>query len=139
LEALAKRLGVDSQIVFTGPASGRKKIDLLRSASVFLYTSRWEGLAFSVLEAAALERPCLLTPASDPLGRFASTGAGVIVEPTRSTIAAGLRRFVQMTIAERNARGRRARELVEAEFTWAPIARTLVTAYRNSAADPVHS
>jgi glycosyltransferase involved in cell wall biosynthesis len=134
LAALAKRLGVDSQVVFTGPASGQNKVDLLRRSSVFVLTSRWEGLAFSVLEAAALGKPCLLTSAADPLGRFGATGAGVIVEPTRSAIADGLRRFAQMDVTERDAMGRRARDLVEAEFTWAPVARTLIAAYRDSAA-----
>ncbi len=80
------------------------------NASVFVHTSRWEGLAFSVLEAAALGKPCLLTPAADPLGRFASTNAAVSVEPTRSAIAAGLRRFAQMSVAEREAMGRRGRD-----------------------------
>jgi glycosyltransferase involved in cell wall biosynthesis len=133
LTALAVRLGVASQVVFTGPAAGRQKIDLLRSASVFVHTSRWEGLAFSVLEAAALGKPCLLTPAADPRGRLASTNAAVTVEPTRSAIASGLRRFAQMHLADREAMGRRGRELIEAEFTWAPVARTLVTAYRDYA------
>jgi glycosyltransferase involved in cell wall biosynthesis len=134
LAALARRLGVDSQVVFTGPAAGPQKIELLRNASVFVHTSRWEGLAFSVLEAAALGKPCLLTPAADPSGRFASTNAAVSVEPTPSTIAAGLRRFAQMSAAEREAMGQRGRALMEAEFTWTPIARTLVAAYRQCVA-----
>jgi hypothetical protein len=38
-----------------------------------------------------------------------------------------------MHLADREAMGRRGRELIEAEFTWAPVARTLVTAYRDYA------
>ena len=139
LAALAKRLGVDAQVVFTGPASGRAKIDLLRRSSVFVLTSRWEGLAFSVLEAAALGKPCLLTAVADPLGRFGASGAGVVVEPTRSAIATGLQRFAHMSAEQREAMGQRARNLVEGEFTWAPTARTLVAAYRQSMAGSGHS
>jgi poly(glycerol-phosphate) alpha-glucosyltransferase len=133
LAALARRLGVASQVVFTGPAAGRQKIELLQNASVFVHASRWEGLAFSVLEAAALGRPCLLTPAADPLGRFAGAMAAVSVDPTPSAIAVGLRRFAQMSAGEREAIGQRGRDLVEAEFTWTPVARTLVRAYQDYA------
>ncbi len=137
LEALASRLGVAAEVVFAGPASGRTKIDLLRLASVFVHVSRWEGLAFSVLEAAALGKPCLLTAAADPRGRFADTGAAIAVRPTPAEIASGLRSFARMNVAQREAMGRRARDLVESEFTWTPIARTLITAYRNRAAESV--
>jgi len=136
LAALAQRLGIDAQVVFTGPASGRAKVDLLRQSSVFVLTSRWEGLAFSVLEAAALGKPCLLTAAADPLGRFGTAGAGVVVEPTRAAIADGLRRFAQMSAEKRETMGQRARTLVEGEFTWTPVANTLVAAYRGSMVGP---
>jgi glycosyltransferase involved in cell wall biosynthesis len=129
LEALASRLGVGAEVVFTGPAFGPEKIDLLRQASVFVHVSRWEGLAFSVLEAAALGRPCLLTAAADPRGRFADTGAAIAVRPTPAEIASGLRSFAQMSASQREAMGSRGRDLVRAEFTWAPVARTLLTAY----------
>jgi glycosyltransferase involved in cell wall biosynthesis len=134
LEALAKRLGIDAQVVFTGPVSGRAKVDLLRKSSVFVLTSRWEGLAFSVLEAAALGKPCLLTTVADPLGRFGTAGAGVVVEPTRTAIATGLRRVAQMSAEQREAMGQRARDVVQGEFTWAPVASRLVAAYRGSMA-----
>jgi len=134
LAALARRLGIDAQVVFTGPASGAAKVDILRKSSVFVLTSRWEGLAFSVLEAAAIGKPCLLTAVADPLGRFGATGAGVVVAPTRAAIATGLRRFAQMSAAQRETMGQRARNVVEGEFTWAPVARTLVAAYRSCTA-----
>jgi glycosyltransferase involved in cell wall biosynthesis len=130
LEALAGRLGVQAEVVFTGPAFGQQKIDLLAGASVFVHTSRWEGLAFSVLEAAALGKPCLLTPAADPRGRFAPAGAAITVEPNPTPIASGLQRFAGMTETERAAMGQRARALVEAEFGWNPTAHLLIQAYR---------
>lgn len=130
LELLAGRLGVAPQIRFSGPAYGRDKIDLLARASVFVHTSRWEGLPFSVLEAASLSRPCLLTPAADPMGSFARAEAAIVVEPTSEAIASGMRRFARLTPAERREMGRRARALVEREFSWPPTARTVIDAYR---------
>ena len=130
LETLARRLGVASQVVFSGPTYGQRKIDLLARASVFVHTSRWEGLAFSVLEAASLSRPCLLTPAADPRGSFARAEAAIVVEPSGQAIASAMQRFARMAPAERLEMGRRARALVEREFSWPPTARTVIDAYR---------
>jgi glycosyltransferase involved in cell wall biosynthesis len=135
LETLAGRLGIRSRVVFAGPAFGQQKIDLLARASVFVHTSRWEGLAFSILEAAALGKPCLLSSAADPEGRFAAAGAAIAVEPTPESIATGLRRFAGMTEPERAAMGRRARALVEDRFGWKPTARLLIQAYRQFGGD----
>ena len=53
LERLAERHGISSQVVFTGPAFGEDRANLLAAADVFVHPSRWEGLSLSVLAAAA--------------------------------------------------------------------------------------
>jgi glycosyltransferase involved in cell wall biosynthesis len=129
LAALADRLATGSGVRFTGPAFGAEKFSLLGRSSVFVHTSRWEGLAFAVLEAASMERPLLLTAAADPAGRFGPAGAAVVVPPTPAGIAAGLRRLAGMAPAERVAMGRRARALVAAEFSWEAVATALTAGY----------
>ena len=138
LEALADRLGIRSQVTFTGPLHGAAKIDRLGSASVFVQTSRWEGLSFSLLEAAALGKPALLTRASDPQGSFAEADAAVVVEPDPESIGSGLRRFARMAATERVEMGRRARALVQREFSWRTTAATLIDAYRTHALGQPH-
>jgi glycosyltransferase involved in cell wall biosynthesis len=130
LEALALKLGIAGRVAFAGPAFGARKLELLSRATVFVQTSRWEGLSFSVLEAAALGRPCLLTPAADPQSRFGPAGAAVVVEADGGAIAQGLQGLARMEPAERQALGARARRLVETEFTWPPTARRVAEAYR---------
>jgi glycosyltransferase involved in cell wall biosynthesis len=130
LEALADHLGVASRVRFVGAAFGPRKYDLLAHSTVFVHTSRWEGLAFSVLEAAGLGKPSLLTTAADPRGKFGPAGAAIVVSPTAGAIAEGMRKFAHMEPCEWSDMGCRARTLVETEFAWPATARVVTQAYR---------
>lgn len=129
LEAIAQRLGVSGRVRFVGRVMGTEKLNLLARSTVFVHPSRWEGVAFSVLEAAAMSKPILLTQAADPRGEFQRAGAAVIVAPEASAIAQGLRTFVEMSAAARFDLGQRARMVVQAEFSWPATAQTLLHAY----------
>lgn len=134
LEALARSLEITDLVFFTGPAFGAHKIDLLRSSDVFVHPSRWEaGVPFSVLEAAALERPCLLTVSADPQRTLTNAGAAVSVAPTVDALADGLRQMSTMSLDALKAMGRRARETVSTEFSWPRTAQILIDAYRTHA------
>jgi glycosyltransferase involved in cell wall biosynthesis len=130
LEATARRLGVAGRVRFLGRASGSAKIEHLVGASLFVHPSRWEGVAFSVLEAAAVGSPLLLTAAADPRGSFGRAGAAIIVLPSAADIARGLQQFARMTPAERLEMGHRSRRVVELDFTWSSTAATLLQAYQ---------
>lgn len=131
LGRLAEQLGIGEHVVFAGPAFGERKAALLASADVFVHPSRWEaGVPFSVLEAAAFGKPCLLTPAADPDGVLAKSGASVVAEPNADAIESALRSFADATPQRLTEMGGRARETVQAEFGWTPIAGTLIRAYR---------
>ncbi len=132
LERLADRLGISSHVVFTGPAFGEDRANLLAAANVFVHPSRWEGLSLSVLAAAAAGKPCLITRDADPLGELERSQAAVVVEPTVSSIVAGLRRAGALSGHELQMMGARARRVAEAHFTWPSIAGRLVEAYRNA-------
>ena len=131
LETLARSLGIADAVIFTGPAFGQRKIDLLRATHVFVHPSRWEaGVPFSVLEAAALARPCLLSTAADPAGILGRNGAAVCVEPTIEAIAEGLSQLSATSSDALRELGVRARELVMREFSWSRTAGVLIDAYR---------
>jgi glycosyltransferase involved in cell wall biosynthesis len=132
LATLAKRLGILAQVVFTGPAFGQDRADLLAAADVFVHPSRWEGLSMSVLAAAAAGKPCLITRDADPLGELERSQAAVVVEPTVSSTAAGLRRAGALSGHELQTMGARGRDAAEAHFAWPSIAGRLVEAYRSA-------
>jgi glycosyltransferase involved in cell wall biosynthesis len=129
LEQLARQLGVATQVVFADPAYGVEKFDLLAGADVFVHPSRWEGLPFSILEATALAKPCLVTPSADPCGQLTFYRGGITVQPDAKSVACGLRRFAELSAAELEAMGKNARLMVATEFTWESTAQTLVQAY----------
>jgi glycosyltransferase involved in cell wall biosynthesis len=137
LEALTRDLGVSEQVLFTGPAFGQQKADLLHAAEAFVHLSRWEaGIPFSVLEAAAMGRPCLLTTAADPARQLAAAGGAIVVEVDEGEIAEGMRRLFSLSERERTSMGAAAQELVAQQFSWTPIARRLVQEYQQHAVRP---
>lgn len=131
LENLAQKLRIDSKVVFTGPLFGRTKFDFLAGADVFVHTSRWEGLSFSVLEAFACARPCMLTPPADPLDFTRKYEAGIIVNPNKDSIAEGFQNFMRLGDNELNNMGKNGKLMVENEFSWSKIARDLTDAYKS--------
>ncbi len=134
LERAAQELDISSAVYFTGPVFGQQKFDFLADADVFAHSSRWEaGVPFSVLEAAAMRKPCLFTSEADASGIMSRYHAGILVQPEASSIAAGIRQFMTMDTSALHAIGERARAMVEAEFNWKPIAQGIVDGYRTYA------
>jgi glycosyltransferase involved in cell wall biosynthesis len=137
LERIAASCGITDAVVFAGPVFGKQKNDLLREADVFVHPSRWEaGVPFSVLEAAALERPCLLSAAADPAGALAHGGASLTVPLAVEELAAALRQMCALDADTLRVMGRRARDVVSAEFSWPRTAAILIDAYRRYGAGP---
>jgi glycosyltransferase involved in cell wall biosynthesis len=132
MATLADRLGISSQVVFTGPAFGQDRADLFAAADVFVHPSRWEGLSLSVVAAAAEGKPCLITREADPLGELERAHAAILVEATVSSIAAGLSRAATLSGDELQLMGMRARCVVKAHLKWPSIAGRLVEAYRSA-------
>ena len=90
-------------------------------------------MPLSVLEAAALGRPALLTAAADPAGVLSRAGAAVRVEPTVASIASALSDLSARPASALRDLGIRARAVVSTEFNWPRIAASLVDAYRTHA------
>lgn len=130
LQTQAETLGVGQRVIFPGATFSQEKFDLLASADVFVHPSRWEaGVPFSVLEAAASGKPCLATPGSDPDGRLAAYGGGLVVPCDVRSVTAGLDHFADLTVADLKSMGQRARQLVEDEFAWERVTDRIVEAY----------
>jgi glycosyltransferase involved in cell wall biosynthesis len=133
LRRLAFDCGVADAVEFCGPVYGERRFDLLASATVFVHTSRWEGLPFAVLEAAAMALPCILTGPADPLGLLAAHHGSVTVEPLEARVAAALGDLAARSPAELRALGERARRVVLSNFTWPKVASSMLAAYQRYA------
>jgi glycosyltransferase involved in cell wall biosynthesis len=133
VEDWVQRLGIKSQVIMTGAAFGSEKCGFLAGADVFVSISRSEGMSFSVLEAAALGMPCMLTPAADPMMEMSRNQGSVSVQLTSESVAQGLRAMTALSTDELQAMGTRAQQTVESEFNWEKIATNLVKAYQTYA------
>jgi len=130
LERMCDKLKIFPNVIFLGPVYGKEKNKLLKSIDVFVHTSRYEGISFAILEAAAFKKPLLLTPAADPCGMVKRYRAGVIVSPNSKCIADGFKKIAQLDKLELKRMGNRAGEMIKNEFSWENTALLLLDAYK---------
>jgi glycosyltransferase involved in cell wall biosynthesis len=130
LEALTASLLIEGSVRFPGALFGTDKDAMLRSARVFVHTSRWEGMPFAVLEALAMGCPVLLTPATNLGDIVLDYGAGVVVEGTAEAVCDGIATILEMPAHRYSAMCMAARRLVSEHFTWPKVAEQVAAAYR---------
>ncbi|MEO6930052.1 MAG: glycosyltransferase family 4 protein [Chitinophagaceae bacterium] len=56
--------GLQDDVIMWGSRSGEEKMELLSKINMFVHPSRTEGLAFSVIEAASMGIPCIVSEAT---------------------------------------------------------------------------
>jgi poly(glycerol-phosphate) alpha-glucosyltransferase len=134
-------------VIFWGPAFGKEKEALLRSAEGFVLPSLSEGLPMSVLEAWAYGLPVVMTPECNLPEGFASQAAleirnastlhqatshSPLATPTKlAPDWDGLRGFLEMGEGERRSMGMRGRRLVEERFAWPKVAARMREIYES--------
>jgi glycosyltransferase involved in cell wall biosynthesis len=124
IRAQAAALGVQDQIVFTGPVTGEKKVRLLHSADLFVLSSYSEGFSMSVLEAMACEIPVVATRACN-FSEISQNAAGWECDSTVESVSAAVQAALEASEAERRERGRNGRRLVETRYTWPAVIETI--------------
>jgi poly(glycerol-phosphate) alpha-glucosyltransferase len=117
-----------ADVIFAGPQFGADRDACYRRCDGFILPSFSEGLPVAVLEAWSYAKPVLMTPACN-LPEGLAARAAWKMEPTASDIARALGEFFRIPETERNAAGRRGRQLVEERFTWTRIAAQLAGVY----------
>ncbi len=130
LEHQVDKLGLRRQVLFVDGQTPQRCADLVAGANVFVHTSRWEGMPLAVLEAAAWQKPCLLTRMADPDGTISRGGGAIVVDATPESIAQGLRILSTLDGRQLTEMGIRARSTVVSQFKWSLTAQTLLEAYR---------
>jgi glycosyltransferase involved in cell wall biosynthesis len=114
-------LGIQPLVTFSGPIYGPDRLAMYADADAFAITPNiFEETTLSSLEAAACGTQCVLTRQCEIPG-LEEAGAGRTVECREEAIAAALVEALQPGIPE--ARGARARSMVEARFTVKAIAK----------------
>jgi glycosyltransferase involved in cell wall biosynthesis len=101
---------------------------------VFCHPSRSEGSPTAVLEAAALERPLIVSTATN-VGQIVEVrGCGLhLKQTTPKTIEKALNDFSDLYHQEKHLQmGKCAYKMVKEEFNWNSVAKKLVNIYEES-------
>jgi glycosyltransferase involved in cell wall biosynthesis len=126
VRGLVRELGLERSVEMLGHVPDGALPDLYARASVFVMPSDYEGFGIVMLEAMASSVPVVAfrTGAAADLVRDGETG--YLADP--GTLADRIARVLEGG-AKATAMGRRARELVEAEYTWERVAERTVQVY----------
>jgi glycosyltransferase involved in cell wall biosynthesis len=121
LRAMINTLGITDQVVLHGAKYGFDKEMLLEQCNVFAHPSRNEGLAASVLEAASLGIPCLVTRATNTGKAIEKYDAGFVIEETTGHLVhKGLLKIHHAIVNEDKSSFLRsnAKKMIREEFNW---------------------
>ena len=126
LERIVAELSLGDRVHFFGERHGRHLQQTVYGADVFALTSRWEGMPMALLEALALGRPAVVSPAVERLVGVAASGAGWVV--SEGDVGRVLR---DIRMDELSERGRAALQLSK-RYDWARVAERYEAAYERA-------
>jgi glycosyltransferase involved in cell wall biosynthesis len=130
LMAEAEALGCGARVTFTGLVDRDDVYRYVSRADLCVSTSYGEGMPVAVLEAMACGCPVVLSDIPPHREIAGETEFIPLVDPDDvDGFTAHIRRFRDMTTAERATIGRRCRQLVEDRFSVAAMHRTLSNVY----------
>ncbi|SKA79037.1 glycosyltransferase family 4 protein [Desulfobaculum bizertense] len=111
LEKAVERYGLSDQVIFTGAVGQDRVRELYRSAHLFVLPSFAEGVPVVLMEAMAMEIPCVSTQITG-IGELIRTGtSGILVSPSDvEALAEAMLKLIQHPdrAAKMGAAGRRA-------------------------------
>lgn len=123
-------LGMQTRVEFLGEVSGTPKQILLASAQVLVLPSLSENFGNVVLEALQQRCPVIVRESVGLAAVVKSADAGWVFS-TPDELLKALQRVCADRV-ERDRRGARGRELVEAHFAWPQVAAKMLDAYRGA-------
>lgn len=124
----AAELGVGERVLFTGAVEGADKAALLHGSSLLVLPSHSENFGNVVLEAMAVGRPVVVTPAVGLAGVVAESGAGLVVAGEPATLAQALNDLLAAKEL-REEMGRRGQAAALGRFGWPAVAERMVEVY----------
>jgi glycosyltransferase involved in cell wall biosynthesis len=138
LEAQVATLGLGATVRFPGLVSGAAKEELLRSASLFVLPSHSESFGMVVAEACSYGIPVVATTGV-PWPELEQHRCGWRSSPDASSLADTLRKAMAVPPSQLCEMGKRGRQLVAIDFSWAAIARQFQDLYAELAASRIQS
>lgn len=130
LQAQARTLGLNGQVVFAGLLRGRAVQEALVDADVFVLPSLQENFGVAVVEAMAAGCPVIVSPQVALAEEIERNGAGLVVAPQAEELRDAIQRLLGDD-ARRRTMGQEGRRLVLERYTSQHAARALLEVYEN--------
>lgn len=132
IQKLTQRLDLGHAVKYFGSQYGGEKLNLIVNMDWFVLTSRNEGLPTSVLEAAALRIPCIISKETNLGGKVKTFKAGIVLDENLPFDLC--KAFIEASylLREQRQMGLNAHLMVVQEFNWQTIAQQLVDHYHEN-------
>ncbi len=135
LQELCRELDLAASVIFRGSVFGKAKTRLLRECHVFAHPSRTDGIPASIVEAASLGLPCVVSDGTNMGERVARFDAGYTMKSLdKLELARGLAEMYDRIMIhgvgaslEANARG-----MIDVDFHWPEILAHFNTIYHKA-------
>jgi len=129
LKTLVDELGVEAHIIFVGRKYGTALTSYYQAADVFVYTSLYENLGQTLLEAAASSLPIISTPVGVAPEIVIDGETGFLVGDDPRMISERIRELGDAFT--RKEFGARIKEIVKEKFAWSNIIDQYVEIYQH--------
>lgn len=116
LQELARALGVEDRITWTGMLRGREKWSAVMAAEALIAPSHHESFGLAVVEALACGKPVLISDKVNIWREITQDGAGFAADDSEDGVRELLRRWVALTSVERESMAHQATECFNRRF-----------------------
>lgn len=132
LRSITEQNEMTKQMVsFPGMLTGEDKWAALYGCSAFVLPSHQENFGIAVVEALACGKPVLISNQVNIWREIESAGCGLISNDSEDGVEQVLLRWTRLSPSERDAMGRRARQLFESKFESSQVATQMLAALSN--------
>lgn len=133
LTSYLRKLNLLGNFVFLGDVPENMLAALYNCADVFAFPSIQEGLGIALLEAQATAKPVVAFDIGGVNEAVVNKETGLLVKPDSLELADAILRFLSdADLSERT--GRRGREFVSSNFSWAVCAQKMLQVYHEALA-----
>jgi len=128
LRNLATTLNLSRQITFTGPLSGCDKECALANADLFVLPTHSENFGIAIAEALAYGIPAVTTKGA-PWEDLQTHECGWWIDIGEESLLAALADAMRRSPGEREAMGRRGRNLMQQKYSWLRVGQEMKSVY----------